>query len=99
MDDRCRAMFESAGLEPFTYEGKGRPMSMSFHRAPEPLEDWAALAPFAKGALEAARTATAVRARRSGRPRRGGAGASDRPPDRAPRTAGSPLSVVARRVG
>ena len=68
VDDACRGMFEGAGLAPFVYDGKGRPVTMSFHRAPEPLEDWDTLEPFARAALDASRAAAAARGRRRTRP-------------------------------
>lgn len=59
--------FRDAGLEPFVYEGARGPVTMSFHRAPEPIDDWDLLEPWARGAL-----AAAVRARDARRrPRRG----------------------------
>jgi DNA transformation protein len=64
VDDGCREMFEAEGLAPFVYDGKDRPVTMSFHRAPEPLEDWDTLEPFARAAHGAARVAAAARARR-----------------------------------
>ncbi|MEQ9363369.1 MAG: TfoX/Sxy family protein [Leptospirales bacterium] len=30
-----RGLFEAESLEPFTYEGKGKPIQMSYYRAPE----------------------------------------------------------------
>ena len=62
VDEQTKQAFVDASLGPFTYEGKGRPMTMSFHRAPEPLEDWDALEPFARMALDAAARARGARA-------------------------------------
>ncbi|MCU0306519.1 MAG: TfoX/Sxy family protein [Thermoleophilia bacterium] len=69
VDDRTRPRFEAAGLEAFVFAG-GRtgPMRMSFHRAPEPLEDWESLRPWAEAALEAASRAREARRRRVRRP-------------------------------
>jgi len=70
VDGENRDAFVAAGLEPFVYAGKHRPMEMSYHRAPEPLEDWDRLAPWVDGAIAAARRARA--ARRPRRPRSSG---------------------------
>ena len=35
VDDNNRAEFETLGLEPFTYSGKGKMISMSYHRCPD----------------------------------------------------------------
>jgi TfoX/Sxy family transcriptional regulator of competence genes len=67
-DAANRDPFAKAGLEPFTYEGARGTVTTSYHRAPEPIDDWAVLGPFAEGALAAARRARDARARR--RPRR-----------------------------
>lgn len=67
VDEQTKQTFVDADLEPFTYEGKGRPRTMSFHRAPEPPEDWEALEPFARRALAAAERARDARAAKSRR--------------------------------
>lgn len=48
VDDQNRGAYEAAGLQPFTYSGKGRPIQMSYYEAPsegfddpEILCDWA----------------------------------------------------------
>ena len=47
--------FEAEGLEPFTYEAKGRRAQMSYWRAPDDaLESAAIMLPWARGALAAA---------------------------------------------
>ncbi len=47
-------MFQTANLEPFTYEGKDKLVQMSYYRAPEDLlEDWQALEPWVMGAIAA----------------------------------------------
>ena len=38
-DDETRVHFEAEGLGPFVYEGKGKPIRMSYWRAPERLLD------------------------------------------------------------
>ena len=65
VDDANREDFVKAGLGPFVYGGKDRPTTMSYHRAPEPIEDWRILEPWARGALDAARRAAAKRSRPS----------------------------------
>jgi len=67
VDDVNRQLFVAAGLPPFVHVARGREITMSFHRAPEPLDDWDSLEPFAESALAAARRALAARA--SGRRR------------------------------
>lgn len=39
VDDGNRAEFEDRGLEPFTYESKGKPIKMSYYQAPEEVLD------------------------------------------------------------
>ncbi|MEM7128063.1 MAG: TfoX/Sxy family protein [Chloroflexota bacterium] len=39
VDDQNRHEFETRSLEPFTYEGKGKPMQMSYYQAPEEALD------------------------------------------------------------
>ncbi len=39
VDDRSRAEFEAQELEPFVYERQGKPVSLSFLRAPEEILD------------------------------------------------------------
>jgi DNA transformation protein len=67
VDAECEDAFAAAGLEPFRYTRRGRAVAMSYRRAPEPLEDWDALAPFAAPALAAAHRALARRRARSSR--------------------------------
>ena len=64
VDDGNRTPFEDAGLEPFVYVARGRSMQMSYHRAPDLLEDWDALEPWVASAIEASRRARTPRARR-----------------------------------
>lgn len=54
-DDLTREAFRTAGGEPFTYEAKGRPMTLSYHEPPsEALDDAELMRPWARLALEAA---------------------------------------------
>lgn len=39
VDDQNRAEFKAAGMGPFTYEGKSRPVEMSYYEAPPELFD------------------------------------------------------------
>jgi len=64
VDDHNRPAFEAAGLEPFVYERASGAVTMSFHRAPEPLEDWEHLEPWLRGAYDAALRAASRRAGR-----------------------------------
>lgn len=60
-----RPAFESLGLQPFSYQKKdGKVTSTSYFTAPDCLDDWDALEPFARGALAAARRAKAPKPRR-----------------------------------
>ena len=66
VDDVNKPEFEERGLGPFTYEGKGKPMSMSYHRAPEEALDNAEdMRVWAEGAY-----AAAVRAQKAKKPRK-----------------------------
>ncbi len=58
VDDGNRGDFERAGMEPFTYQGKTRPVRMSYHQVPDAgFDDAERLAEWAAGALAAARRA------------------------------------------
>jgi DNA transformation protein and related proteins len=59
VDEENRAMFEDAGLGPFVYEKAGKPTPMSYHQAPDCLDDWEALEPWVRGAYAAAARAKA----------------------------------------
>lgn len=62
VDERSRARFEAAGCEPFVYEGKGKPVTMSYFTAPEEaIESPALMQPWARLALEAAVRARAAK--------------------------------------
>ncbi|HEY5970504.1 MAG TPA: TfoX/Sxy family protein [Pseudoxanthomonas sp.] len=54
-DAVTRGAFEQAGGEPFTYQGKGKPVVMSYFSLPaEAMESAQAMAPWARLAYEAA---------------------------------------------
>ncbi len=67
VDDVNRESFVQAGLDSFVYETNDRQVTMSYRRAPEPIEDWDMLEVWVRGALDAARRAAA--AKRPRRPR------------------------------
>lgn len=55
VDDQNRADFEAQELEAFTYKGKGKPVSMSYHRAPaEALDNADDMLTWAESAYAAA---------------------------------------------
>lgn len=61
-DALTRARFEAAGCEPFVYDGKGKPVTMSYFTAPEDaMESPALMQPWARLALEAALRARAAK--------------------------------------
>lgn len=65
IDERNRPDYEAAGMAPFTYEGKGKKMQMSYYEIPpEVLEDPADLSVWARKAFEAALAATSPSKRR-----------------------------------
>ncbi|MGQ0457415.1 MAG: TfoX/Sxy family protein [Hyphomicrobium sp.] len=69
-DEATAARFEAEGCKRFTYEGKMRPVSMSYWRAPERLFDEPdEMVEWAREALGVARAASMAKAR-------GGAGTS-----------------------
>ena len=56
VDDANRADFEAAGSEPFTYDGKGKPIVMSYWECPaEAMEDPDQLRAWAQKSLAASR--------------------------------------------
>lgn len=72
-DASTRTRFEAAGCEPFVYDGKGKPVTMSYFTAPEDaMESPALMQPWARLALEAALRARAAKkpAARPARPAR-----------------------------
>jgi DNA transformation protein len=75
VDTQTRAAFERAGCEPFVYEGKGKPITMSYWTVPaEAMESPALMQPWARQAIAAALRARA--AKPSAAPRRARATAS-----------------------
>lgn len=61
-DRATEARFAAADAEPFTYEAKGKTISLSYREAPDgSLEDPDELLPWARLALEAARRAKAAK--------------------------------------
>ena len=57
-DDATRTAFEAEGLGPFVYQGKGKPVRMSYWQAPQRLlDDPDELLAWAERALEAAHRA------------------------------------------
>jgi DNA transformation protein len=75
VDAQTRAAFERAGCEPFVYEGKGKPITMSYWTVPaEAMESPALMQPWARQAIAAALRASA--AKPSAAPRRARATAS-----------------------
>jgi len=70
-DEVNLALFTAAGLPPFVHHAGGRENVTSFRRAPEPVDDWEALAPYAESAHAAALRALARRRPRRGRRRDG----------------------------
>jgi len=55
-DDGNRAAYEADGMEPFTYEGRNKPIQMSYWRVPERLFDEPdEMVEWARAALAAAR--------------------------------------------
>lgn len=64
VDDHNRAAYQEAGLAPFTYTGKGKPMQMSYYEAPsEGFDDPDVLCEWAREAYAA--TLRAQKAKRS----------------------------------
>lgn len=62
VDDENRARFEAEGLGPFVYEGKGKPMVLSYHRPPDAaLDDASEMRPWAESGYAAARRAAAAK--------------------------------------
>lgn len=63
VDDVTRADFEAEGCAPFSYDAKGKPMVMSYYRAPgEAMDAPHLMRPWARRALEAALRARAAKA-------------------------------------
>lgn len=67
-DAANRGMFEAEGMGPFVYEGKGKPITMSYWRVPEHLYDEPdELLRFAGQSLAAAHRAAAITRQRTGK--------------------------------
>jgi DNA transformation protein and related proteins len=63
VDDQTRSQFEAAGCRPFTYDGKAKPVTMSYWTAPEEaMESPALMQPWARLAIAAALRARAAKA-------------------------------------
>jgi DNA transformation protein len=81
-DDDTRSRFEAAGCQPFTFDKQGEPMVTSYWSAPEEAMDSpAAMAPWARLAVEAALRAQAKKALKS---RKAPAPRAKQPPAAAP---------------
>lgn len=65
-DAENRDAFKSLGLAPFSYKKKtGEVTATSYFSAPDCLDDWDALEPYARGALAAARRAKAPKPKKA----------------------------------
>ncbi len=83
-----RPRFEAAGCQRFTYLAKGQPRSLDYYSAPEDaMESPAAMAPWARLAMQAALAARAPKPRK---PPAGKRAAPPAPARRAARKAGTP---------
>jgi DNA transformation protein and related proteins len=75
VDAQTQPAFESAGCEPFVYDGKGKPITMSYWTVPaEAMESPHLMEPWARQAIAAALRARAVKP--SAAPRKARAAAS-----------------------
>jgi DNA transformation protein and related proteins len=75
VDAQTQPAFERAGCEPFVYDGKGKPITMSYWTVPaEAMESPQLMAPWARQAIAAALRARA--AKPSAAPRKARAAAS-----------------------
>jgi DNA transformation protein and related proteins len=62
VDDATRPAFQAAGCQPFEYEMKGKPMTMSYWTVPaEAMESPALMQPWARQAIAAALRAKAAK--------------------------------------
>lgn len=87
-DETTRPLFEAAGCQPFTYEAKGQRVSLGYWTAPdEAMDSPAAMAPWARLALQAALRAKAAAPVKRPRARRESASAAATAPTRATRPA------------
>ena len=70
-DDTNKGMFEAEGQGPFIYEGKTRPVAMSYWRVPERLYDEPdEMVEWARAALQAARRAAVKKTKSKAAPRK-----------------------------
>lgn len=70
VDDETKPRFAEAGAEPFVYEGKGKPIEMSYWTAPdEALDEPESFEAWARLGMEAARRAAAKKPKRKPRKR------------------------------
>ena len=80
-DDATRTAFEAEGLGPFVYQGKSKPVRLSYWQAPERLlDDPDELLAWAERALAAAQRAAQAKSTRA--PRTADAGRARSPPRR-----------------
>jgi DNA transformation protein len=92
VDAATRARFEAAGCRPFTYDGKGKPIAMSYFSAPQDAMDSPpAMLPWAQLAFEAALRAQADKPAKASSPRRNAAATAAVPPA-SPRKAAARLA-------
>ena len=62
VDAQTQPAFRAAGCEPFVYDGKGKPITMSYWTVPaEAMESPALMQPWARQAIEAALRARAAK--------------------------------------
>ena len=62
VDAQTQPAFSAAGCEPFVYDGKGKPITMSYWTVPaEAMESPALMQPWARQAIEAALRARAAK--------------------------------------
>lgn len=60
-DETTRPAFVRAGLGPFSYTKQGKTIATSYFEAPDCLDDWDALEPWADGAISVARRSKAAK--------------------------------------
>ncbi len=64
-DEKTKHTFEEEGLEPFTYEGKSKPIKMSYWCAPDRLfDDPEEMLAWSRVALDVAKTAKAKKSKK-----------------------------------
>jgi DNA transformation protein len=69
--DANRADYEDAGMGPFTYEGKSKPVAMSYHQVPaDLLEDPDGLSEWARRAFDVALNSKKAKKPKSSRSRK-----------------------------